>query len=139
METHSLSDSKNKFITNVLKICKKVIFKDVSFKEVSPKEEKGDKNKFNSNDMALVLTYEKESRIICECGNDEFKWFGSYVICPECGNKMKKTGKKGRYQVWFRHFDLINERYSSNWEKQSVHSPNQNTVTVAEDVRVVCN
>lgn len=139
METHSLSDSKNKFITNVLNICKKVIFKDVSFKEVSPKEEKGDKNKFNSNDMILALAKEKEKRIICKCGNDEFKWFGLYVICPQCGNKMKKTGKKGKYKIWFCRFDLINRGYSSNWEKQYEHSPNQNTVTVAEDVPVVSN
>lgn len=62
--------------------------------------------------------------IICECGNDEFLYFGEYVRCPNCLNEIKRITTpypfigqiKQDIEIWIRRFNYETHNYS-NWER----------------------
>jgi len=56
--------------------------------------------------------------IICECGNEKFWFFGSYVRCVKCLNEFKDTTiySDGIF-VWMRRYNKETNSYHRNWEK----------------------
>uniref|UniRef100_A0A6M3LKK9 Uncharacterized protein n=1 Tax=viral metagenome TaxID=1070528 RepID=A0A6M3LKK9_9ZZZZ len=61
-----------------------------------------------------------EKNILCECGENKFWWFGSYLRCPKCHTEFKQTGAKGKEQFWQRRFNKISHEYNKNWEHLSL-------------------
>lgn len=58
-----------------------------------------------------------DKSISCECGSDQFWYFGEYVRCPKCFNEMKliTTGKEKAKFILFRRFNHREHTYNYNW------------------------
>jgi len=58
-----------------------------------------------------------DKSIKCECGNEQFWFFGQFVRCPKCFSEIKqvKTGRKKVIENWIRRFNNEEHKYS-NWE-----------------------
>ena len=73
---------------------------------------------------------------ICECGNETFWYFWSYVRCTKCFNEYKKVmaeryatsgfgssgdGSTEPYpEFWMSRFDKVKNQYHDNWEKSKL-------------------
>ena len=67
----------------------------------------------------------------CECGNEEFWYFGEYVRCPKCATEYKQevmvrsTGfwpwskVTAFHETWMRRFNLKENNFG-NWEKYNI-------------------
>lgn len=69
---------------------------------------------------------------ICECGNENFWFFWSYVRCTKCFNEYKETWETPLFpyehggfggiepyegpRFWIRRFDKDKNQYHNDWE-----------------------
>ena len=54
-----------------------------------------------------------DESFVCECGNNEFWFFGEYVRCKKCFNEYKNFDDG----IIGRRFNYESKSYSENWEK----------------------
>lgn len=90
-----------------------------------------------------------DKSITCECGNDKFLYFGSFVKCTNCKNEFKETvetvyvdmtisttepgvaviydnwNKKETREIWMRRFNFQETKYNENWEKPVINIKEQ--------------
>lgn len=55
----------------------------------------------------------------CECGNDTFWYFGTFVRCPKCYQEYKRTETVVRsveVEHWTRRWSVDGENAHGNWE-----------------------
>ncbi len=69
---------------------------------------------------------------VCECGNEKFWYFWSYVRCSKCFNEYKYTWNDGWVpgegivehnigpERWLRRFNKEKNQYHDNWEKSKI-------------------
>lgn len=60
-----------------------------------------------------------DESIICECGNSQFWYFGSFVRCSKCFIEIKQEEAKNKVETWLRRFNKETNSYEKNWEKIS--------------------
>jgi len=70
-----------------------------------------------------------DKSVKCECGNNQFWYFGGYARCPKCLNEYKQTKEDRSYsdidltvvkiqtEHWLRRFNNETHSYGKNWEK----------------------
>jgi len=59
-----------------------------------------------------------EESIKCECGNDKFWFFKTFVRCTNCFNEFKHTTNANNIiECWMRRFNHEEHKYNPNWEK----------------------
>ena len=65
----------------------------------------------------------------CECGNEDFWYFGKFVRCPKCLNEYKcesiyhapsyrlQSSGFTTTEYWMRRFNKETNQYDKNWEQ----------------------
>ena len=61
-----------------------------------------------------------DKSIKCECGNNTFWYFKTFVRCTKCWNEYKETTNfNHETEFWMRRFNKVEKKYNPNWE----HAP----------------